>query len=124
MTARAALLACTFAALWATPASSDGLKDGTYEGGGENGSTLRVIVDGTDVAVNVSGVGCLGMVEGFLARNDQGDLFLVSSSYADDQCAVAILPQGQFSFAMRAGPECSIYHGAACGFDGYVQRVH
>jgi hypothetical protein len=107
-------------ALSATAAWPQDLPGGVYEG--EKGS-LRVIVDGRDVGVTVKTPGCLGSVEGRLARNDAGQLFMVSSAYEEDSCAIAIQPHGKFSFSMRQGSECSYNHGAACSFNGFVERV-
>jgi hypothetical protein len=104
----------------ATAAWSQDLSSGVYEG--EKGS-LRVIVDGRDVGVTVKIPGCLGSVDGYLARNDSGQLFIVSSAYKEDSCAIAIQPNGESSFSMRQGPECSYNHGAACSFNGSVERV-
>lgn len=66
-------LALNAAAAWPQEPSN-----GTYEG--ERGS-LRVIVDCPDVGVTVKTPGCLGSVEGLFARNDAGQLFMVSSAY-------------------------------------------
>jgi hypothetical protein len=93
---------------------------GVYEG---EGSSLRVVVDGRDVGVTVRVPGRLGSVEGSLARNDAGRLFIVSSAYKDDSCAIAVQPHGRFSFSMKQGPECSYNHGAGCSFDGLVERA-
>jgi hypothetical protein len=104
----------------ATPSWSQDISAGVYEG--ERG-TLRVTVDGSDIGVTVKTPGCLGSVEGFLARNDAGQLFMVSSNYKTDSCAIAIQAHGKSSFSTRQGPECSYNHGAACSFDGFVERV-
>jgi hypothetical protein len=105
---------------YAVPVWSQDLLSGVYEG--ERGS-LKVIVDGNDVGVTVRKAGCLGSVEGFLARNGSGHLFIVSSSYQKDSCAIAIESFGKFSFSMTQGPECSYHHGASCSFNGFVERV-
>lgn len=117
------LSAALVALLGAGPASAEDLRDGVYESKIQGGGVLRVIVDGRDVGVSVKTVGCLGNVEGTLARNKAGDLFMVSSNYAVDQCAISIAPSGKFGFSMRQGPECSYNHGAACDFNGFVERV-
>jgi hypothetical protein len=111
------------AAVCVGAAFADDLRDGVYESKLQGRGVLRVIVDGRDIGVSVKTVGCLGNVEGILARNKAGDLFLVSSNYAEDQCAIAITPSGKFAFSMRQGPECSYSHGASCDFNGFVERV-
>jgi len=104
-------------------AYSEDLMSGTYESKSRDESLLRVIVDGRHAGVTVKTRGCLGSVEGYLARNRKGELFLVSSSYEEDMCAIAIEPHGRFSFSMREGPECSDLHGFACSFNGFMERV-
>lgn len=123
MTKNAILSAAVVAAVSAGHASAQDLRDGVYEMKIEGGGVLRAIVDGRDVGVTVKTVGCLGSVEGTLAHNKAGDLFMVSSAYKDDGCAIAITPSGKFAFTMKQGPECSYNHGAACDFNGLVERV-
>jgi len=71
------LAICFAVVINATAAWSQGLMSGVYEGLGQDRGSLRVIVDGRDVGVTIKAVGCLGSVEGFLATNDAGDLFMV-----------------------------------------------
>ena len=51
------------------PACAERLRDGVYE----NSSGGRVIVDGTDVALTVKAMGCLGDVDGTLGRKRCSD---------------------------------------------------
>jgi hypothetical protein len=118
------ILTITLAAtVSAGAAVAQDLRNGVYESKIQGGGVLRVIVDGQDVGITVKTVGCLGSVEGSLAHNQAGDLFMVSSNYEKDSCAIAIAPSGKFSFSTRQGPGCSYHHGAACDFNGYVERV-
>lgn len=113
----------TSSALTATPASSEYLLDGVYEGAARDLGAVRVVVDGRDAVIRILAQGCLGIVEGRLAKNKTGDLFLVASDYAVSQCALAITPHGKFSFSLEQGPECTYHHGAMCSFNGFVERV-
>lgn len=109
--------------LTAAPASGEYLLDGVYEGAARDLGSVRVVVDGRDAVIRILAQGCIGIVEGRLAKNNTGDLFLVASDYAVSQCAVAITPHGKFSFSLEQGLECTYHHGALCSFDGFVERV-
>lgn len=117
----AALIAAVFVP---SLAFADFIKDGVYEGSTSSGSgMLRVIIDGADVGVRIMQQGCLGMVEGALMKDKSGQQFLVTDMNADDRCTIAFRPHGAFSFSLEQGRGCSAYHGASCGFSGFVERV-
>ena len=97
--------------------------DGVYEGGAADIGKIRLIVEGRDAFVRILAKGCIGMVEGHLAKHSSGELFLVASDYQTSKCAIGISPTGKFSMSLRQGPECSYHHGAACSFNGFVERV-
>lgn len=98
-------------------------KSGTYEGSAEYNGRLRVVVDGREAAIFLKAANCVGFVEGHLARNPRGEVFLLSSGYKTDGCAVRLEVDGAFYMYLKPGPECTSLHGAACGFGGYVERV-
>jgi hypothetical protein len=102
---------------------SQDVLEGVYEGQGQEGGQVRMIVDGKDVGVSIKMKGCLGYVEGYFANNRKGDTFLLSSEYKEDGCAIAIGKHGKFAVSLRQGPECTQLHGAACSFNGWLDRV-
>lgn len=124
MRKKTALAALIFAS-YASPllAETGYPMDGVYEGGASDIGKIRLIVDGRDAFVRILAKGCIGLVEGRLAKNNAGELFLVASDYETSQCAIAISTGNKFSMTLRQGPECSYHHGAACSFNGFVERV-
>lgn len=92
--------------------SSDGsLINGTYSSGG-----LSVVVEGELAGVTVSEPGCLGQLDAVVRENAN------RISFVGEGCTIDVTKLGTFDFSMEQGPGCSDYHGAACGFSGYVRR--
>ncbi len=97
------------------------IQNGNYRGDTEFNTTVVVNIKGKRADITILANGCLGYVEGKLARNDKGQLFLVDDLYNESQCAVALIPQSATSFLTQEGPECSYHHGFSCNFDALVQ---
>ena len=90
--------------------SSASIIDGTYRNGG-----LSVVIKGELVGVTVSEPGCLGQFDAMM--REESDRI----SFVGEGCTIAVTKLGPFDFSMEQGPGCSSYHGAACGFSGYVR---
>lgn len=87
------------------------LMNGTYRSGG-----LSVVIEGELVGITVSEPGCLGQFDALVRK--QADRI----SFVGEGCTIDVTKLGPFDFSMEQGPGCSDYHGAACGFSGYVRR--
>ena len=91
--------------------SDSSLMSGTYSSGG-----LSVVIEGELAGVTVSEPGCLGQIDA-LVREEADRI-----SFVGEGCTIKVTKLGPFDFSMEQGPGCSDYHGAACGFSGYVRR--
>lgn len=111
------LLVIIFCGLVSTSSQADEIRSGTYSSG-----DVDIIIDGSDVAVTVKMVGCIGELDGRLADNNAGEWFILGSS--KPQCVLSLTPQGKFSFSIKQYENCSDYHGASCGFEGYFRRTN
>lgn len=105
------------AALSPAAVEAEEIMSGTY--GGER---LRVAVDGEDVGLKVVAVGCIGELNGRLARNESGEIFIMSND--EPRCVLSVTPRDEVSFSIRQHQNCTHYHGAACSFEGNVRRTH
>ncbi len=118
---RIALLTSLCAVTFGSVVQAQELQQGTYRGDTEYNTTVVVNIQGKRAWASIIANGCLGDVEGKLARNDAGQLYLVDDLYKESQCAIAIIPDSATSFQTEQGPECSYHHGAACDFNAYVR---
>ncbi len=103
----------------AIPTGSSGL-NGVYTGNGEN-ADLRIFVENGSAAMTLAGDGCLGSLEGSLQVVSENNWRVIAVD-ADSPCVIDLLRAGPLSFSVKQGPGCTTYHGARCGFTGYVTK--
>ncbi|WP_206539640.1 hypothetical protein [Ruegeria sp. ANG-S4] len=117
---RAFLGGLAFIAATGSGASAQDISQGAYQGVTEYNTSVAVTIEAKRASITASANGCLGFVEGRLARNSTDQLFLVDDLYNESQCAIAIIPESSTSFRTIEGPECSYHHGAGCDFNALV----
>ena len=94
--------------------------DGRYVGPGDGGDIEITVSNGIASALVVS-QGCIGQIDGRTVRVSD-DLWEIVAIDADG-CVLSLQRDGSRSFEVRESRECIIYHGASCGFFGYVSKA-
>ncbi|QFU09859.1 hypothetical protein PARPLA_00578 [Rhodobacteraceae bacterium THAF1] len=95
--------------------------DGSYSGNGDNAS-LSMFVQGQNANLILKGRGCLGEIQGRVDELSNGN-WTVSTAEFGQSCKVTMKQDGPLSYIVDQGPGCSSFHGAACGFSGYVRKT-
>lgn len=103
----------------AAPGHAQEVQQGTYLA--EMSSTYSIVatVERERASLSVRTVGCIGEMSGQLARNSAGQLLIVDDDFDQTQCAIGLIADTDRSFQTMQVPECNIYHGFACNFEGY-----
>jgi hypothetical protein len=96
----------------AQSAASAGLLDGTYSGIGER---LRVVIENDKAEVTYRAIGCIGHFEADVVVDNN------EIEFVGPDCTISITKFGPDEFYMDQGLGCTVYHGAACDFNGHVR---
>ena len=103
----------------AISSASSGL-NGVYTGNGSN-ADLRIFVENGFGVFTLTGDGCIGSLEGVVQVVSENNWRVIAVE-ADLPCVIDLQRAGPLSFNVKQGPGCSSYHGARCGFTGYVAK--
>lgn len=94
--------------------------NGVYTGNGDN-ADLRIFVENGYVAMTLVGDGCLGSMEGSVQIVSENNWRVIAVD-AEMPCVLDLRRDGPLSFNVAQGPGCTSYHGARCGFSGFVTK--
>lgn len=100
--------------------SGDSSMDGFYLGYGENANLVMSVANGF-ATVHIKGESCVGGMDGSI-RKIYDNYWMIESGDLDYPCEISMSKKPSSVFTIDQGKGCTHYHGAECGFSGYVVK--